>query len=298
MKQQQTTVSATLHHKPKVKVSTICMYVFLSIAAFVSIFPLVWTLISATNSNADVLAGRLIPGANLAENWRNLTAQQNVLLAFWNSARNAIVLTIGSLLICSLAGYGFEVFHSKWKDRLMGVLLLSMMVPFAAIMIPMFTMFGRMNEAMPDFGMFSGWLGMLNGTLGFILPTLATAFLVMLFRQSARSFPHDMVEAARIDGLSEISIFFRIFMPTMKSTYAAAAIITFMAAWNVFLWPRLIMMGPDSVTLPLMLSSLLGGYVIDNGVNMLAVVIATVPTVVLFFFLQKHFAEGMAGSVK
>jgi len=268
----------------KIKLSTICMYVFLSVAAFVSVFPLLWTLIAATNTSSDIIVGRMLPGTNFIENLRSLLATANVQRAFWNSTRNATLLTLGSLLICSLAGYGFEIYHSKAKDRLMAVLLLSMMVPFSAIMIPMFMLFSTLN--------------LLNTMLGFMLPTLATAFLVMLFRQSARSFPHDMIEAARIDGLSEISIFFRIFMPTMKSTYAAAGIITFMAAWNVFLWPRISMMDPDAITLPVMLSNLTGGYVIDHGMIMLAVLIVTLPVIVLFFFLQRHFAEGIVGSVK
>jgi len=159
-----------------------------------------------------------------------------------------------------------------------------MMIPFAAIMIPLFQLAASLN--------------ILNTTIGFILPTLSTAFLIMLFRQSTRSFPREMIEAARIEGLNEVSIFFRIYVPTMKSTYAAAITITFMAAWNVFLWPRIIMISPDSITMPLLISNLMAGYVADFGVIMLAVLIATLPTIIIFFFLQRHFAEGVLGAVK
>jgi lactose/L-arabinose transport system permease protein len=184
-----------------------------------------------------------------------------------------------------MAGYGFEVFHSKYKDRLMSILLLSMMIPFAAIMIPLFSLTADM--------------GLLGTTLGFILPTLATAFLIMLFRQSARYFPHDMIEAARIDGLSEVGIFFRMFMPTMKSTYAAAIVITFMAAWSSYLWPVIIFRPfQDAHTMPLIISNIMAGYVIDNGVLMLAVMIATLPTIIIFFLLQRYFAEGIVGTIK
>ena len=106
----------------------------------------------------------------------------------------------------------------------MSVILLAMMVPSITILVPLFQMVAKMK--------------MLNSTLGFILPTVSTPFLIMMFRQSARSFPRDIIEAARLDGLSEIRIFFQMFIPTMKSTYAAAMTITFMNAWNSYMWPK------------------------------------------------------------
>jgi len=260
------------------------MYAILSIAAFLSVFPLLWTAVSATNRSIDIIRGVMLPGTHLIQNLNRLLEVANVRVAFLNSTRNAIALTVCSILICSLAGYGFEIYHSKAKDRLMKILLLSMMVPFVSIMIPLFRLVANM--------------GFLNSTIGFMLPTLATAFLVMFFRQNTRSFPYEMIEAARIDGLSEISIFFRIFMPTMKATYAAATTITFMAAWNMFLWPRIIMLSPDSITMPVLISNLIAGYVTDFGVIMLAVLIATIPTIVIFFFLQRYFADGIVGTIK
>ena len=260
------------------------MYLVLTIVAILSVFPLVWMVISATNTNFDIIAGSLTPGRNLAENFRNLQAAANIGTAFYNSLRNTVVLTALSILICSFAGYAFEVYHSKAKDRLMAFLLLAMMVPFAAILIPLFRLTAN--------------LGLLNSLLGFMLPTLATPFLIMFFRQSTRQFPLEIIEAARMDGVSEIGIFFRMYIPTMKSTYAAAITITFLAAWNSFLWPRVIFLTGDAVTLPLLISNLIAGYVTDNGVVMLAVLITTLPTIVLFFFLQRYFAEGILGSVK
>ena len=203
------------------------MYVFLCIVSFISVFPLYWMVSAATNKSADVISGRLIPGGYFMENLNNLLASQNIGRAFGNSFKYAAILTIASLLVSSLAGYGFEIFHDKGKDLLMSIILLAMMVPFVATMIPLFQMCSK-----------AGWL---NTTIGFILPTISTPFLIMMFRQSARSFPHDIMEAARIDGLSEIRIFFQMFIPTMRSTYAAAMTITFMNAWNSYLWPKVIM---------------------------------------------------------
>lgn len=223
-------------------------------------------------------------GLALIDNFKKLIALTNIGQAMWNSLRNAICLTAVSLLICSLAGYAFELFHDKWKDKIMGILLLSMMVPFAATMIPLFTWFGRMN--------------LINTTVGFMLPTVSTAFLIFLFRQSARSFPYEIVEAARMEGMSEIGIFFRMFVPIMKSTYAAAITVTFMNAWNSYLWPLIILQKETSRTMPILISNLIAGYTIDYGVLMLAVTISTLPTVIIFFILQKNFTEGITGAVK
>ena len=123
-----------------------------------------------------------------------------------------------SLVVCSIAGYGFEIYHDRVKDGLMSVLLLALIVPFAATLIPLFKLFTGIHLQ-------STWIA-------YVLPTISTPFLIMLFRQSARSFPMEIIEAARIDGLSELRIFFTIFIPTMRSTYAAAMTVTFMNVWN------------------------------------------------------------------
>ena len=101
-----------------------------------------------------------------------------------------------------------------------------------------------------------------------------------------------------MDGLSEIGIFFRMFVPTMKSTYSAALIITFMNAWNNYMWPKIILQTNETITMPMLVSNLLSGYTVDYGMLMLGVLICTIPTVVIFFFFQKSFAEGITGAVK
>ena len=259
-------------------------YIFLIIFSIISVFPLFWMLIASTNKSADVLRGTLLPGKEFIHNLNNLMAVQPVTSSMWNSFKYAVILTIVSLLICSIAGYGFEIYHTKGKDRVMSVILLAMMVPFAAIMIPLFRMFSNVH--------------LLDTTLGFILPSIATPFLIMMFRQSARSFPHDIIEAARIDGLNEVKILFRMFIPTMRYTYAAAMTITFMNAWNNYLWPKVIMQDDASMTMPMLIANLTAGYTTDYGVLMVGVLLCTVPTVIIFFLLQKSFAEGITGAVK
>ena len=107
-----------------------------------------------------------------------------------------------------------------------------------------------------------------------------------------------MLEAARIDGVSEIGLFFKIYMPTIKSTYAAAAIITFMNSWNNYIWPLISIQTPEKRTIPLILSAMGASYTPDYGMIMCAIVIATIPTAIIFMVMQKQFVAGMIGSVK
>ena len=260
------------------------IYLFLIIMAFISVFPVYWCFVSAFNNTQQILGGRLVPSTHLMENLRNLLDQYNVFTALKNSFINSILVVILSLLVCSLAGYGFEVYHDKGKDAVMAQLMLSMMAPFVAIMVPMFQMFGAM--------------GFLNRYIGFVIPSISSAFLIMLFRNNARTFPKEIIEAARMDGLNELQIFFRMFMPTMRPTYAAAATITFMNSWNSYLWPRIIFKTEESITMPMLISNMMSGYVLDYGMIMAAVTLCTLPTVVIFFILQKSFTEAIAGAVK
>ena len=188
------------------------------------------------------------------------------------------------LLICSVAGYVFDVYNDTWKDKLFSILLLAMMIPQVATMIPLFQMFSKAK--------------LLNTTIGFFLPMISTPFMIMMFRQNARAFPIDIIEAARIDGLSELGIFFRMFFPTMRSTYAAAAVITFMNAWNAYLWPKVIMTDGKSLNMVMLIANTIGGYKIDYGMIMMGVLFCSIPTMIVFFVLQKQFAEGITGAVK
>ena len=271
-------------HTSSIQKRLIPSYIFLIIVSFISVFPLYWMFSAATNSTVDVARGKITFGTQAAENFRKLLEQQDLFGALGNSFLYAIVQTVVALLICSLAGYGFELYHDRHKDRVFSVLLLAMMVPQVATMIPLFKMMSSM--------------GLLNTVWAFILPSISTPFLIMMFRQNSRNFPVDVMEAARIDGLNEIQIFFRMYMPIQKSTYAAAAVITFMNAWNAYLWPKVVMSDNRAQTMPMLIANLAAGYSVDYGVLMMGVFFCSIPTMVVFFVLQKQFAEGITGSVK
>lgn len=264
--------------------SGIFKYTFLGVASFLSLFPFVWMLIGATNTSTDITKGKITFGSELMNNITKLFELVDVRLVFYNSMKVALLTTLFSLIVTSMAAYGFQVFPSKWRDKIFNFLLLAMMIPFAALMIPMFKLIVR--------------FGLINTHAALILPTTASIFLIFYFRQSFKAFPLSLVEAARIDGAGEGYIFVKIVAPIMKSTYAAAAIYSFMISWNNYLWPLIALQSDSKRTLPLVISSLSSAYFPDFGVIMVAIVIATFPMVLIFFFLQKHFTEGMVGSIK
>lgn len=127
------------------------IYIFLSIVAFVSIFPFLWMIISATNLSVDVTQGRMLPGTALFDNIRKLTESINLVPALWNTLKIALTTTVLALLVASLAGYGFEIYRSKAKDMVFNLLLLSMMIPFAALMVPLYQMFSKLSAAAPPY---------------------------------------------------------------------------------------------------------------------------------------------------
>lgn len=262
----------------------IIQYAFLSVASFISVFPFFWVLTAATNTSSLASQGRLWFGNQLFVNIKNLIALSNVPVAFWNSTKIALGATVLTLLCTSLAAYGFQMFPSKLRERIYALLLLSMMIPFAALMIPLYRIVVG--------------LGLHNNAMAIVLPAVANVFLIFFFRQNFKSFPTDIISAARIDGAGEFAIFFKIVMPSMKSTYAAAAIYSFMANWNNYIWPLIVLQSDDKNTLTLMLSSLSSSYTPDYGVISLGVLVATFPMLVLFCIMQKHFVQGMVGSIK
>lgn len=280
-------------HNIKKKAVRAFQYIFLSLCAFVSIFPFFWMIVAATNKSVDVTKGTMIPGSYLIENIKAVFASD---LQFGNAFKNSLVIavitTVLAMIVSSAAGYAFVVFKSRARERVFSVILLSMMIPFAALMVPLFRLFSKFNNV--------GFLKFiaLNSAGSVVIICIATAFLIFFFRQNTESFPKELIEAARIDGLGEFGIFTKIFMPTMKSTYAAAIIVTFMASWNNYLWPLIALQSPEKRTLPLVISAMGSSYTPDYGMMMAAVVMATIPTALIFFLMQKQFVAGMTGSVK
>ncbi len=260
------------------------VYLLLSVAAFVSVFPFLWMIVSSTNTAADVLKGKSTFGDALWNNIVTFFTQVDAPRIFWNSAFLAIVGTILTLVVSSLAGYGFEMFRSRLRERIFSFLLLMLSIPFAALMIPLFIMMANLK--------------LINTYAAILLPAVASIFIIFYFRQATKAFPAELRDAARIDGLKEWQIFLFVYLPVMRSTYAAAIIIVFMANWNNYLWPLIVLQTNEQKTITLVIQSLSSAYYPEWGVIMVGTILATLPTLIIFFLLQRRFVEGMLGAVK
>jgi len=265
-------------------VSRFFLYAILIIVSIISIFPFYWMIVGMTNPAVDVIRGKMTFGSEFFNNMSSLFSQYNLTQILTNSITITGLTVAGTLIVCSMAAYGFEMFSSPARERVYSVILLSMMVPFAALMIPLFKLISKM--------------GLLNSLTGVILASIGSVFILFFFRQSFKSFPYEIIQAGRVDGAGEMTIFFKLFLPSMKSTYAAAAIYSFTTSWNSYLWPLLILQTDDKKTITLTISSMSSAYVPQYGVILATIVIATLPSILVFFGLQKHFVQGMLGSVK
>ena len=266
------------------RLTSLLTQALLWLAAIISVFPFYWMIVGATNTANDITGGKFTFGTNLIPNISKFFELVDVPRVFFNSMVVAVGGTVLTLIVASLAGYGFEMFQSKTRDRIFGGLLLMLSVPFAAMMIPLFVMF-------------SG-AGLMNTYIAIIAPGIASIFMIFYFRQNTKAFPSELRDAARMDGLKEWQIFLRIYMPVMRSTYAAAMIILFMTNWNAYLWPLIVLQTNEMKTIQLVVASLATAYTPDYGLIMVANVLATLPTILVFFLLQRRFVEGMLGGVK
>lgn len=259
-------------------------YLALSLGAFVSVFPFYWMIVGTTNSTADIEAGRVSVGSSLWPNLVHFFTQVDVPLIFYNSFKIAILGTLATLIVASMAGYGFEVFKSRMRERVFAVLLLMLTIPFAAIMVPMFVLMAHLH--------------LINTHAAVILPTVAWIFAIFYFRQATKAFPHELRDAAKVDGLKEWQIFLYVYLPVMRPTYAAATIIVFMMNWNNYLWPLIVLQTNNQKTITLVISSLASAYYPDYGIVMVGTVLATLPVIIVFFVLQRRFVQGLVGAVK
>ncbi len=262
----------------------IVMWLVLLVSAAVSIFPFYWMLNGMTLNPNDVLKGILVPGRDLVSNWQKATATYNLPLFFTNSLVIALVTVVFGVAMNGMAAFGFEKYRSRARDRVFGILLLTLILPQIAIVVPMFKMFS--------------FFKLLNTRLAIILPSIMSVFIIFFLRQNFKLFPTEIMEAARVDGASELAIFVRIVSPSMRASFASAAIYMFIAQWNSYLWPLITILNDTIKTLPIAMSSIMQAYTIQYGALMVIVCVSTLPVLILFLTMQKQFVAGLLGSVK
>jgi ABC-type glycerol-3-phosphate transport system permease component len=256
-------------------------------AAFM-VFPFVWMLVSSLKPFEEIFAGEtFLPANPTFDNYVSFFEQRNALRSIFNSFYIATAATLLSLLLCSMGGYGFAKFRFPGRGFLFAFVIATLAIPFAAIVVPLFVMmrntFGWVDTPWP-----------------LIIPGAANAFGIFFMRQYMLSIPDELIDAARVDGAGELKIFVRIILPVCRPALVSLGIIFFVASWNSFLWPLVVLVSEDNWTLPLTLRSLQGppGRT-PFDVLMAGSVVSTVPMLVLFLVLQRRLVAGItAGTVK
>jgi len=234
---------------------------------------------------ATAVPPRLLPSTPTLEHYRALFTRLDLARAFANSALLATGVTLVSLLLNSLAGYAFAKLRFPGRDRLFGLLLAAIVIPGQLSMLPLF--------------LITRELGLVDTYLGAMIPGLASIFGIFLVRQYALSIPTTLLDAARIDGASEVRIYWSLVLPFLRPVLVTLAIFTFMGTWNDFLWPLIVLTDRDMHTLPVALATLLGEHVQDTELMMAGAVVTVLPVVGLFLALQRYYIEGIVtGGVK
>ena len=269
-------------------VSSIAMYVILTLIAIIAIFPFYWMLVASTHRSATILnlPPPLFFGSDLAQNYTDLLAGLPFWQAMFNSILVGVIATALVLFFCSLGGYAFAKYKFPGREKLFGFMLATMMIPTILGIIPSFML---MRE-----------LGWLNTYLPLIVPGAASAFGIFWMRQYIQgAIPDDLIDAARIDGSHEFRIYWNIVLPVITPALSALAILTFMGKWNDFFWPLLILKDEAKYTLPVALASLQNLYGQELGVQMLGSTIAILPVMIVFLMAARRFMAGLtAGAVK
>ena len=256
-------------------------------AAIVALFPLLWMLSVSfmRPGEASALPPPLLPVHATLYNYQELFVRAGMGRYLLNSLLVSTAITVISLAFNLMAGYAFAKLRFAGRDRLFQALIGTLVIPAQVAMLPLFLLLK--------------YVGLVNSYAGVIVPALSTAFGIFLVRQYARGIPDDLMEAARIDGASEVRIFVQIVLPLLKPIMVTLAIFTFLAAWNDFMWPLIVLTGQEHYTLPIGLASLAREHSQDSELMMAGSVITVVPVLVLFLTMQRYYLEGLLlGSVK
>ncbi|WP_166848212.1 carbohydrate ABC transporter permease [Isoptericola sp. BMS4] len=266
----------------------VALYAVLGLLTVVYVAPLLWAVSSSLKDRSDIFAfpPSLIPDPATVDNYANLLATQ----PFWRwmlmSTVVAAVSTVATVFLCSLAGFGFAKYEFRGKRVLFDVMFSSLAIPFAVIVVPLFVLVAKLGLANPFFAL--------------VVPWVAPAFGIFMMRQyTEQSVPDEILDAARIDGCSELRTFLSVVMPLLRPAVGALAVWSFLNSYNTLLWPLVIIAEPEYYTLPLGLQALFGAEGRQYDLVMAGSVLAAVPALIVFFVLRKQLVSGLtAGAVK
>jgi ABC-type glycerol-3-phosphate transport system permease component len=272
------------------------IYAALVFFAALTLIPFVWMLTSALKDKQDFFTSYFLPGGDgflgvawdrfTLENFRRLFTEFPIGRAMLNSFFFASLSSSLATLMCAMGGYGLAKFEFKGRAPLTALVLGALIIPAPLLIAPSYQLLWQ--------------LGLLNSYAGLIIPALAPAFGVFLFRQAMlNTVPKDVLESARIDGAGEFRIFFTIVIPLVRPMIGAFLLITFLGAWNNFIGPQIVLQDPEVFPLSVTINNLRGIYQTEYGLIMAGTLLSIAPVMCLFLLLQREFISGLtSGAVK
>src|SRR5579875_3147154 len=268
---------------------TALLYALLIVVLIAMAVPFAWMIADSFKTNTDIFGNALtlLPTAPTLQNYIDLLngSQIPYLRQLANSAIVGVGTTLLTLAVCSLTGYGFAKFEFRFKRALFIVVLATLMVPAQITLTPLFLL-------MHTFG----WLDSLKAL---IVPASFNAFGVFFMRQSMLAVPKELLEAGRIDGASELRLFLRVALPLTRAGLTVLGILTFLTAWNDFLWPIIVLQSDTNMTVSVGLANLNGLYHVRYGMIDAGAFLSTVPIIAAFILLRNQFMSGLtAGALK
>lgn len=248
-------------------------------------FPFFWMAVTSLKTPPEIIR---VPLQVAPDNWLNLNnyrevfQRENFIRYLFNSALVASIAAMSSLVVSALAGYGFAKFHFPGRDAFFLAIVGILMVPFQSVVVPLYLWVNR--------------FGLLDTYLGIVAPDLVSVFGVFLMRQAIEVIPNDYMDAARIDGCSELGIFFKVILPSVKPAIATLLIIKFMWNWNEFFWPLVVVNSPTMRVVTIGLMSFTNIYFIEYNLLTAAAVISILPILLIFLCLQRWVVQGVVMS--
>jgi sn-glycerol 3-phosphate transport system permease protein len=257
-------------------------HLFLIVTCFIVGFPLFYAMLVSTQNNAQVINMQFMPGTSFAEHWDAVMNVRQIGKYMGNTVLIALAVTIGKTVLSLLAGLAFVYFRFPGKWLVFAFVLATLMMPTEILIIALF----RFVSIQLDWG---------NTYQAMIVPFLASATGVFLFRQHFANIPSELSEAAQMDGAHPVQFLFYILVPISWNTIGALAVIQFIYVWNMYLWPLLVMQGSENQVIQVGLKSL---QAVDTSITygplMLGAVVASIPPILIFILLQKQFMSGFA----
>ncbi len=260
-------------------------YVVLCAIAFLMLFPLLWLIGTSFKSPGEdifTFPPQILPSQPTFDNFITVWDAYPFGLYLYNSAIVAFLAVGLNLLLCSLAAYPLARLDFRGREFIFALVLATIMIPFQIVMIPLYIM--AVN------------LGLRNTYLGIVLPNLTSAFGIFLLRQALKAVPWELEEAARIDGCSELGIWWNIMIPAIRPALFTLAIFVFIGSWSDFLWPLIVLDDPNYYTLPLAVANLADSFSLDWRLVAAGSVISIAPILLLFLFLQRYIVPTDVGS--